>query len=163
MDRSLKQEGTRRGTLPGKGRQKGGMFGESAGPVDNIPSDAPLGGNRKCTEQGVPAQRAGFSRAFRLAVRNEANLVRRLAYSVAFVSVGLFSSSFLSGIQEILPRTARLSFWCTLLGVGRGQKTLEEKGIKSSMRQGIDANHNPRRSKGNRRTSIWALPRWCTV
>jgi hypothetical protein len=26
------------------------MFGESTGPVDNVPSDAPLGGNRKCTQ-----------------------------------------------------------------------------------------------------------------
>jgi hypothetical protein len=32
------------------------MFGESTGPVDNVPSDAPLGGNRKCTEQGVPEE-----------------------------------------------------------------------------------------------------------
>jgi hypothetical protein len=45
MHRSLKQEGTRKGTLAGTGGQKGGMFGESTGPVDNIPSDAPLGGN----------------------------------------------------------------------------------------------------------------------
>jgi hypothetical protein len=53
------------------------MFGESTGPVDNVPSDTPLGGNRKSTEQGVPAQRAGYSRAVRLEVRYEANMVGR--------------------------------------------------------------------------------------
>jgi hypothetical protein len=79
MHRSLKQEGTRKGTLAGTGGQKGGMFGKSTGPVDNIPSDAPLGGNWKCTEQGVPVHRAGCSSAVLLAVRNEANLVRRHA------------------------------------------------------------------------------------
>jgi hypothetical protein len=46
------------------------MLGESTGPFDNIPSDAPLCGNRNCTKQGVPAQRA-----VRLAVHYEANLV----------------------------------------------------------------------------------------
>jgi hypothetical protein len=61
MQRSLKQDGTRRWTLAGAGGQKGGMFGESTGPFDNIPSDAPVGGNRKSTEQVVPAQRAGCS------------------------------------------------------------------------------------------------------
>jgi hypothetical protein len=45
MHRSVKREGTRKGTLAGTGGQKGGMFGESNGPVDNIPSDASLGGN----------------------------------------------------------------------------------------------------------------------
>jgi hypothetical protein len=79
MLRSLKQEGTRRGTLAGTGGPKGRMFGESTGPVDYVPSDTPLGGNRKCTDQGVPAQRAGCSSAVRLAVRHEANLVGRLA------------------------------------------------------------------------------------
>jgi hypothetical protein len=54
-----------------------GHFGEPTGPVDNVPSDAPLGGNRKCTERGVPAQRAGCCTAVRLAVHNEANLVGR--------------------------------------------------------------------------------------
>jgi hypothetical protein len=29
------------------------MFGESTGPGDHVPSDAPLGGNRKCSEQSV--------------------------------------------------------------------------------------------------------------
>jgi hypothetical protein len=53
------------------------MFGESTGPVDNVPSDAPLGGNRKCTEQSVPAPNTGCSGAVRLAVRNEADLVGR--------------------------------------------------------------------------------------
>jgi hypothetical protein len=38
------------------------MFGESTGPVDTVPSDTPLGGNRKCTEHGIPAQRAGCPR-----------------------------------------------------------------------------------------------------
>jgi hypothetical protein len=56
--RSLKQQGTRRGTLPGTGGQQEGKFGESTGSVDNVPSDIPLVGNRNCTEQGVPAQRA---------------------------------------------------------------------------------------------------------
>jgi hypothetical protein len=65
MHRSLKQVGTRKGTLAGTGGQKGGMFGESIGPVDKIPSDAPLGGNRQGTQQGVPAQRAGCSSAVR--------------------------------------------------------------------------------------------------
>jgi hypothetical protein len=51
MFRSLKQVGTRRGTLAGTRGQKGGMFGESIGLVDNVPSDTPLGGNRQCTEQ----------------------------------------------------------------------------------------------------------------
>jgi hypothetical protein len=37
--RNLKQEGTRRVKLTGTGRQKGGMFWESTGPVNNIPSD----------------------------------------------------------------------------------------------------------------------------
>jgi hypothetical protein len=55
------------------------MFGEMTGPIDNIASDAPLGGNRKCTEQGVPAQREGCSSVIRLAVRNEVNLVGRHA------------------------------------------------------------------------------------
>jgi hypothetical protein len=55
------------------------MFGESTGPVDNLPSYAPLGGNTKCTEQGVPAQRAGCSSAVRLAVRYEVNLEGRHA------------------------------------------------------------------------------------
>jgi hypothetical protein len=45
MHRSSKQEGTRKGTLARTGGQKGGMFGESTGPVDYIRSDAPLGGN----------------------------------------------------------------------------------------------------------------------
>jgi hypothetical protein len=78
--------------LAGTAGQKGGMFGESTGPVDSVPSDTPLGGNRKCTEQGVPAQRAGCSSADRvpaqragcssavcLAVRYEVNLVGRHA------------------------------------------------------------------------------------
>jgi hypothetical protein len=59
MHRSLKQEGTRRVQLTGTGRQKGGMFRESTGPVDNVPSDAPLCGNRNRTEQGVPGQPSG--------------------------------------------------------------------------------------------------------
>jgi hypothetical protein len=63
------------GTLAETGGPKRGMFGKSTRPVDNVPSEAPLGGNRKCTEQGVPAQRAGCSSAVRLAVRNEENLV----------------------------------------------------------------------------------------
>jgi hypothetical protein len=53
MHWSLKQE-VRRGTLIliGTEGQKGDMFGESTGKVDNnVPSDAFLGGNRKCTEQ----------------------------------------------------------------------------------------------------------------
>jgi hypothetical protein len=77
MHRSLKQGGTRRGTLnfAGTGGQKEGLFGESTGPVDNVPSDAPLGGNRKCTEQSVPAPSTGCSGAVRLAVRNEVDLV----------------------------------------------------------------------------------------
>jgi hypothetical protein len=56
MHRSLKQEGTGKGTLnlAPTGGLKGCMFGESTGPVDNIPSDVPLGGNRKCTEHGIP-------------------------------------------------------------------------------------------------------------
>jgi hypothetical protein len=41
MHRSLKQEGTQKGTLSGTAGQKGGMFGESTGPVDYIPSDSP--------------------------------------------------------------------------------------------------------------------------
>jgi hypothetical protein len=82
MFRSLKQGGTRRGTLAGTGGQKGGKFGESTGPVDNVLSDTPLGGNRKCTEQGVPAQRTGCSSAVRLAVCYEANLVGRHARHV---------------------------------------------------------------------------------
>jgi hypothetical protein len=45
MHRFLKQEGTRKGTLAGTGGQKGGMLGESTGPVDNIPRDTPLGGS----------------------------------------------------------------------------------------------------------------------
>jgi hypothetical protein len=45
MHRSSKHEGTRKGTLARTGGQKGGMLGESTGPVDYIPSDAPLGGN----------------------------------------------------------------------------------------------------------------------
>jgi hypothetical protein len=48
-----------------------GVFGWSTGSVDNSPSDAPLGGNRKCTEQGIAAQSAGCSVAVHLAVRNE--------------------------------------------------------------------------------------------
>jgi hypothetical protein len=47
MFRSLKQEGTRRRTLAGTGESEGGMLGESTGPVEKVPSDAPLGGNRK--------------------------------------------------------------------------------------------------------------------
>jgi hypothetical protein len=39
---TLQQEGTQRVKPTGTGRQKGGMFGESTGPVDNVPSDAPL-------------------------------------------------------------------------------------------------------------------------
>jgi hypothetical protein len=46
---SLKQEGTRRGKLAGTGGQKGDMFWESTGPVDNFPSDAPLGGKASTT------------------------------------------------------------------------------------------------------------------
>jgi hypothetical protein len=61
MFRSLKLEGTRRVTLAGTGRQKGGMLGESIGPVDNGARDTRLGGNRKCMKQGVPVQRAGCS------------------------------------------------------------------------------------------------------
>jgi hypothetical protein len=45
LHRSLKQEGPRKGTLARTGGQNGGMFGESTGLVDYIPSDAPLGGN----------------------------------------------------------------------------------------------------------------------
>jgi hypothetical protein len=48
------------------------------------------------------------------------------------------------------------SLLCTLLRGGRGQKT-SEKRTKGSIRQGIDANHNRRRSKGDRRTIMWAL------
>jgi hypothetical protein len=59
--------------------QKGGMFGESTGPVDNVPSDAPLCGNRKCAEQGVTGQPTVCSGAVRVAVRNEGNLVGRHA------------------------------------------------------------------------------------
>jgi hypothetical protein len=55
------------------------MFGESTGPVDIVASYAPLGDNRKCTEQGVPAQTTGCSSAVRLAVRSKANLVGRHA------------------------------------------------------------------------------------
>jgi hypothetical protein len=77
MLRPLKQEGTGRGTLAGTGGLKGDMFRESPRPVDNVPSDTPLGSNRKCTEHGVPAQRAGCSSAVRLAVRYKANLVGR--------------------------------------------------------------------------------------
>jgi hypothetical protein len=40
--------------LTGTGRRKRGMFGETTGPVDNVPSDAPLCDNRKRTEQGAP-------------------------------------------------------------------------------------------------------------
>jgi hypothetical protein len=56
------------------------MFGESTGPVvNNFQSDAPLsrcplGGTRKCKEQGDPGQTTGFSRAVRLAIRKEANV-----------------------------------------------------------------------------------------
>jgi hypothetical protein len=45
------------------------------GPIDNAPRDTPLGGNRNCTEQGVPTKRARYSSAVRLAVRYEENLV----------------------------------------------------------------------------------------
>jgi hypothetical protein len=48
------------------------MLWESTGPVDNILSDAPLGGNGEFTESGVPAQCAGYSGAVLLAVRIEA-------------------------------------------------------------------------------------------
>jgi hypothetical protein len=51
------------------------MFWESTGLVDNAPSDAPLCGNIKCAEQGVPGQRARCSSSVRLDVRYEANLV----------------------------------------------------------------------------------------
>jgi hypothetical protein len=77
MQRSLKQEGTRRGTLAGIWGQKEGMFGKSKGLVDNVPSDVPLGSNRKRTEQSVPAPSTGCSSAVRLVVRNEADLVGR--------------------------------------------------------------------------------------
>jgi hypothetical protein len=50
MHISLKQEGARRMKLTRAERQNWG----TTGPVDNVPSDAPMGGNRKCTEQGVP-------------------------------------------------------------------------------------------------------------
>jgi hypothetical protein len=39
-----------REALAGIGGRKRGIFGESIGPVDNVPSDAPLDGNRKCTD-----------------------------------------------------------------------------------------------------------------
>jgi hypothetical protein len=35
MHMFLKREGARKGTLAGAGGQKGGIFGESTGPVDN--------------------------------------------------------------------------------------------------------------------------------
>jgi hypothetical protein len=47
----------------GQWGQQGGMLGESTGPVDSTPSDDPVGGNRKCTEHGVPAQGAECSSA----------------------------------------------------------------------------------------------------
>jgi hypothetical protein len=75
MHRFLKQKGTRKVKLSGTGKQKGGLFGESTGPVDNVPSDAPLRGNRKCTDQGVSGQPTGCSSAVRLAVRNEGDQV----------------------------------------------------------------------------------------
>jgi hypothetical protein len=79
MHRSLKQGGTWRVTLTGTERQKTGMFGESTCPVDNVPSDAPLCGNKKRTEQGVPGQPSAYSSVIRLAVRNEGNLMGRHA------------------------------------------------------------------------------------
>jgi hypothetical protein len=60
-----------------KGGQKEGMFREATGPVDNVASDAPLVGIRKCTVQSVPAPNTGCSGAVRLAVRNEAGLEGR--------------------------------------------------------------------------------------
>jgi hypothetical protein len=50
------------------------MFGESTGLVDNVPIDAPLGGNRKCTEQGVPVQRARVRSAWRSEMRQIVDL-----------------------------------------------------------------------------------------
>jgi hypothetical protein len=46
---TLRQQGTRRERLSGTGEQKGVMFGELTGQVKNVASDAPLGGNGKCT------------------------------------------------------------------------------------------------------------------
>jgi hypothetical protein len=42
-----------------RGGQQGGMLQESTGPDDNILSDAPLNGNKRCTVHGVSPQRAG--------------------------------------------------------------------------------------------------------
>jgi hypothetical protein len=77
VGRSLKQEGTRRGILGGTWGQKGGMFGKSTRPVNNVPSDTPgllqkvRGTGRSGTKGGV-LQRGPLG-------RNEANLVARHA------------------------------------------------------------------------------------
>jgi hypothetical protein len=42
IDRSLKLNGT---TVSGTGGPQGGTFGESTGPVESTPRNAPLGGN----------------------------------------------------------------------------------------------------------------------
>jgi hypothetical protein len=79
MHMSLKQEDARRAKLNGTGMQNGGMFGESNGPVDNVPSDSFLSGKRKCTEQSVPGQPTGCSSAVCLAVCNGGKLVEQHA------------------------------------------------------------------------------------
>jgi hypothetical protein len=57
----------------GQGRSKAGRARGVDRQIVNIPSNAPLRGNRNCAEQGVPAQRTGCYRAVRLAVCNEEN------------------------------------------------------------------------------------------
>jgi hypothetical protein len=97
MHRSLKQEDTWKGTLARTGGQKVGMFGESTGLVDNIPSDAPLG----CKSSGTPLEILSCPRGSASCSGKGKSLVQ----------FGLQYHQVFSLLQSGYPSAARLRFF----------------------------------------------------